>query len=229
MADLAELGIRISSEEAAVADQRLDSLEQSAVSAERATDSLSVAARGLGNALLPTLTSIDASVRELLELQRVQQGVVGASVQQVAATQAVARETAEATAAVSFYSASFRTVQDTMGGAAAARNWGAAVAQADAHVLAYRQHLEGLNDTLVQQDAHMTAYRTHLAEVRSGFRLTANEGHNMSRQIADIGVQASMGASLLMIAIMQGPQLFEVFQMAAIRAGISIRAATNCV
>lgn len=34
-----------------------------------------------------------------------------------------------------------------------------------------------------------------------------------------------MGVNPLMIAIMQGPQLFEVFQVAAIRAGISIRAA----
>lgn len=225
MSDLATLGLRIESQEAELADRRLDSFEQSATSAERATDSLAAAARGLGNALLPTLTSIDASVRELLELQRIQQGVVGSSTQQAAATQAVARETAEATAAVSFYSASFRTTQATMGGAAAAaKNWGAAVAQADSHVLAYRQHLDSLNDTLVQQDAHMAAYRGQIGGVGRGFRLTASEGLNLSRQIADIGVTSAMGMSPLLIAIQQGPQLFDIMQQAAIRSGSTIRA-----
>lgn len=225
MTDLASLGLRIESQEAELADRRLDSFEQSAVSAERATDSLAAAARGLGNALLPTLTSIDASVRELLELQRIQQGVVGASVQQVAATQAVAKETAEATAAVSFYGASFRTTQATMGGAAAAaKNWGAAVAQADAHVLAYRQHLDTLNDTLVQQDAHMAAYRSQVGRVGTGLKLTAQDGLNFSRQMADIGVTAAMGMNPLMIALQQGPQLFDILQTTAIRSGMTIRA-----
>lgn len=225
MTDLASLGLRIESQEAELADRRLDSFEQSATSAERATDSLAAAARGLGNALLPTLTSIDASVRELLELQRIQQGVVGASAQQVAATQAVAKETAEATAAVSFYSASFRTTQATMGGAAAAaKNWGAAVAQADSHVLAYRQHLDSLNDTLVQQDAHMVAYRSQVGRVGTGLKLTAQDGLNFSRQMADIGVTAAMGMNPLMIALQQGPQLFDILQTTAIRSGMTIRA-----
>lgn len=225
MTDLASLGLRIESQEAELADRRLDSFEQSATSAERATDSLAAAARGLGNALLPTLTSIDASVRELLELQRIQQGVVGASAQQVAATQAVAKETAEATAAVSFYSASFRTTQATMGGAAAAaKNWGAAVAQADSHVLAYRQHLDSLNDTLVQQDAHMVAYRSQVGRVGTGLKLTAQDGLNFSRQMADIGVIAAMGMNPLMIALQQGPQLFDILQTTAIRSGMTIRA-----
>ena len=225
MTDLASLGLRIESQEAELADRRIDSFEASAQRAEAATDSLAAAARGLGSALLPTLTSIDASVREMLELQRVQQGLVGASTQQVAATQAVARETVEATAAVSFYSASFRTTQATMGGAAAAaKNWGAAVAQADSHVLAYRQHLEQLNTTLGQQDAHMAAYRGQIGRVGTGLKLTAQDGLNFSRQMADIGVTAAMGMNPLMIALQQGPQLFDIIQTTAIRSSMTIRA-----
>lgn len=246
MTDLAALGLRIESQEAEIADRRLDSFEASAQRAETATDSLAAAARGLGNALLPTLTSIDASVRELLELQRIQQGVVGASVQQVAATQAVARETAEATAAVSFYSASFRTTQATMGGAAeAARRWTAEIGEADAHVQAYRRHIDQLNAAMAQQDSHVVAYRQHLAalppvigqadahmvayrnqigRVGTGLKLTAQDGLNFSRQMADIGVTAAMGMNPLMIALQQGPQLFDILQMTAMRSGMSIRA-----
>ncbi len=246
MADLAELGLRIHSEEVAAADQRLDNFEASAQRAENATDSLAAAARGLGSALLPTLNSIDASVRELLELQRVQNGVVGASAQQVVATQAVARETAQATAEISFYSASFRTTQATMGGAAeAARRWTAEIGEADAHVQSYRRHIDQLNAAMAQQDSHVVAYRQHLAalppvigqadahmvayrnqigRVGSRLQLTAQDGLNFSRQMADIGVTAAMGMNPLMIALQQGPQLFDILQMTAMRSGMTIRA-----
>lgn len=225
MADLAELGIRFESQEVATGDARMASAAVSAERLETSTDSLAVAARGLASAMVPALSSIDASVKELLDLQRIQQGVVGASAQHVAATQAVARETTEATAAVSFYGASFRTTQATMGGAAAAaKNWGAAVAQADSHVLAYQQHLENLNRTLVQQDAHMVAYRSQIGRVGTGLKLTAQDGLNFSRQMADVGVTAAMGMSPLLIAIQQGPQLFDQLQQTAIRSSMSIRA-----
>lgn len=176
MTDLAILGIRIESQEAEIADRRLDSFEQSAASAERATDSLAAAARGLGNAMDPTLTTIDAGTMDLLALQRAQQGVT------------------------------------------------AAMSQADSHVIAYRQHLQQLNATLVQQDAHMVAYRNQVGRVGTGLQLTAQDGLNFSRQMADIGVTAAMGMNPLMIALQQGPQLFDILQMTAMRSGMSIRA-----
>lgn len=55
-----------------------------------------------------------------------------------------------------------------------------------------------------------------------GFRLTAHEGLNFSRQMADIGVTAAMGMNPLMIAIQQGPQLFDIMQQAGVRTGKSI-------
>ena len=226
MADLAELGLRIHSEEVDTADRRLDALQASAQQAENATDSLAAAARGLGSALLPTLNSIDATVKEMLELQRAQQQIVGQSTAQAAATAQVAAETQKAAQTIRFYGASFQTAQSSMGGAAAAaKDWGQAIGLADAHVQAYQAHLATLNTTMVQQDAHVAAYRRHLGQVQTGFRLTASEGLNLSRQMADIGVTAAMGMNPLMIALQQGPQLFDIFQAAAIRAGTTIRAA----
>lgn len=226
MADLAELGLRIHSQEVDTADKRLDALQASAQQAENATDSLAAAARGLGSALLPTLNSIDATVKEMLELQRAQQQIVGQSTAQAAATAQVAAETQKAAQTIRFYGASFQTAQSSMGGAAAAaKDWGQAIGLADAHVQAYQAHLATLNTTMVQQDAHVAAYRRHLGQVQTGFRLTATEGLNLSRQMADIGVTAAMGMNPLMIALQQGPQLFDIFQAAAIRAGTTIRAA----
>lgn len=59
----------------------------------------------------------------------------------------------------------------------------------------------------------------HLSASRTGFKLTATEGLNFSRQMADIGVTAAMGMNPLMIAIQQGPQLFDIMQTAAVRTG----------
>lgn len=64
-----------------------------------------------------------------------------------------------------------------------------------------------------------------LGAARSSMGLTTAEGLNMGRQLSDVGVQLAMGMSPFMIAVQQGPQIFDVFQMAAIRAGTSIRAA----
>ena len=64
-----------------------------------------------------------------------------------------------------------------------------------------------------------------LGAARNSMGLTAQEGLNMGRQLSDVGVQLAMGMSPFMIAVQQGPQIFDVFQMAAIRAGTSIRAA----
>jgi hypothetical protein len=69
-----------------------------------------------------------------------------------------------------------------------------------------------LNDL---QDVH--------ARGAKGARLQAHEVTNLGRQFADVGVQAAMGTNALMIAIMQGPQIADIFSTAAAR-GIGFRA-----
>jgi Prophage tail length tape measure protein len=127
MTDLANLGIRIESQEAEVADRRLDDLSASATRAEKSVDSLALAARRADGAT----STMNVAVRE--------QGRV-------------------------------------------------------------------------------------LNAARNSMGLTTAEGLNLSRQFADIGVTAAMGMNPLMIALQQGPQLLDIFQMAAIRTGTTVRA-----
>lgn len=63
-----------------------------------------------------------------------------------------------------------------------------------------------------------------LSSARGAMGLTASEGLNLSRQFSDIGVTAAMGMNPLMIAIQQGPQILDTFQMAAQRTGTSVKA-----
>ena len=64
-----------------------------------------------------------------------------------------------------------------------------------------------------------------LDDTSKAFKFTASEGLNFSRQMADIGVTAAMGMNPLMIALQQGPQLFDILQTSGARAGVTIGAA----
>ena len=64
-----------------------------------------------------------------------------------------------------------------------------------------------------------------LDDVNKAFKFTATEGLNFSRQMADIGVTAAMGMNPLMIAIQQGPQLFDILQTAGQRSGKGVSGA----
>lgn len=60
--------------------------------------------------------------------------------------------------------------------------------------------------------------------VAGASKLTGAELVNLSRQFSDVGVQAAMGTSALMIMIQQGPQIADVLGLAAAR-GVSFGAA----
>lgn len=64
----------------------------------------------------------------------------------------------------------------------------------------------------------------NVQNVGKSLKLTAAEGLAFTRQFADIGVTAAMGMNPLMIALQQGPQLFDILQMKAIQTGSSIGA-----
>lgn len=134
--------------------------------------------------------------------------------------------------------------------AASQQKASAATVAADAHVIAYTQHLARLSaqqqdanahviawqnamraQGSVQGDAnaHVLAYRDSLNKVSEGanaattsIKFTAREGLNASRQLADIGVTAASGMSPFLIALQQGPQLFDIIQEKAISTGTSI-------
>ena len=75
MADLAELGIRISSEEAALADQRLDAFAASANRADAAADNLAGGARSASTAI----ATMNSAVRQQDAILRTQQAAMRAS------------------------------------------------------------------------------------------------------------------------------------------------------
>lgn len=75
MADLAELGIRISSEEAALADDRLDAFAASAMRAETAAEGLAGGARSASSAV----ATMNAAVRQQDAVLRAQQVVMRTS------------------------------------------------------------------------------------------------------------------------------------------------------
>ncbi|WP_292041057.1 MULTISPECIES: phage tail length tape measure family protein [unclassified Brevundimonas] len=85
--------------------------------------------------------------------------------------------------------------------------------------------LDRLGNTARHAGHGVNAIVTQQVAIRRQFGFTAQEGLNLSRQMADIGVTAAMGMNPLMIALQQGPQLFDILQMAAVRSGMSIRAA----
>lgn len=91
----------------------------------------------------------------------------------------------------------------------------------NAHVMAYRKHLKGLGD-----DGKGAGDAIDASMMRAGnsLKFTATEGLNASRQLADIGVTALSGMSPFLIAIQQGPQLFDILQNKAATTGQTIGA-----
>lgn len=237
MSDLASLGLRIESIEAELAQRRLDDMAKSADRAERATDGLSAGSAKANSAIASLLASVDRTTREMLELQRAHQQATGAAAGQAAATASLAQEEAAVASAASrmtaeikqastagmYFGATFKGVQTSMGGAAAAmRDWNSAVAGMKTPP-AVGGALPGLPSAPRATDSLPDASKG-LPAVRKEMRLTAAEGLNLTRQLSDIGVTAAMGMSPFMIALQQGPQLFDIMQAAAIRSGTTIRA-----
>lgn len=102
--------------------------------------------------------------------------------------------------------------------AASAAKAGQALAVADAHVIAYTQHLAAQANAQRDANAHVLAYRNNLATISpamdkaatSAGALQANTG-NIAAQFQDIGVTAAMGMNPLIIGLQQGTQLSAVF------------------
>lgn len=66
--------------------------------------------------------------------------------------------------------------------------------------------------------------RKGVASVGTSLKMNGVEALNFSRQMADVGVTAAMGMNPLMIALQQGPQLFDILQMKAVQTGATIGA-----
>lgn len=210
MSDLASLGLRIESQEADTASARMNKMKASAVGLENATDSLATSTIKGDGAIAAMLASIDRTTKEMLELSRLHQQAGGAALVHAGATEKLTNDITQASTAGMYFAASFKATQTNMGGANAA-------------IHDYATAVRTVTREIGQADAHMAMYRAHIAGVGTGLKLTAQDSLNFTRQMADVGVTAAMGMNPFMIALQQGPQLFEILQVTAIRSGLTIR------
>lgn len=86
----------------------------------------------------------------------------------------------------------------------------------------------GLDPAVNDVAAAMRQQRQVMDAVRHTAGLTTNETLNLSRQFADVGVSIASGMPIWMVAIQQGSQIGDTFQMAAQR-GVSFRMALDSI
>lgn len=210
MTDLASLGLRIESQQADKASAAMDKMAASADRAERSADKLGAGSTKADGAIAGLLASIDRTTKEMLELSRLHQQAGGAALVHAGATEKLATEMRQASTAGMYFAASFKAAQTDMGGANSA-------------VRDYATAVRTVTREIGQADSHMALYRANIGKVGAGLKLTAQDSLNFTRQMADVGVTAAMGMNPFMIALQQGPQLFEILQVTAIRSQMTIR------
>lgn len=237
MTDLATLGIRVQSQEAEAAENRLDGMAMAADRAEVATSELAQAARGLAQGLTPSINAVQQSITAQTEYLQQMFGLRAAQEAQrdadARAAQA-ARESAsalkaeeQAAAALAQRVTSLKASTDPLGAALDRVNRELEEALSLYRLGAIGQEQFEQSTTVLTQ--RLDVLRQQQTRVRAGMGLTAAEGLNMGRQLTDVGVQMAMGMNPFMIAVQQGPQILDIFQMAAIRTGTSVSAAMRAM
>jgi len=211
MADIAALGLRVDSDGIVKGTADLDKFASSADKAGSAADRMGREAqrgasgtRDLGNAA----NTADSGISKL------------------------ARDAAQAQAAIDRYAGSTnRATSEALASASAIDAAGSAAAASASQVT---RLAEGYDILTGKVNSNFLAIGRNLQsvgavprefqKVSGAIKLTARDGLNFSRQFADIGVTAAMGMNPLMIAIQQGPQLFDILQERAIATGATIGA-----
>jgi hypothetical protein len=111
--------------------------------------------------------------------------------------------------------------------AAANENSGRSFAAADAHVVAYRNHLASLP---AATGAAAAGVNRLSAAVRDGSQSMQATPGNIAAQFQDIGVTAAMGMSPLLIALQQGTQLSAAFAGGGLKSlGAALRSVISPV
>lgn len=101
--------------------------------------------------------------------------------------------------------------------------------QLDAHVAAYNARMASVSKGTEQLDAHVNAFRKSMGQAGKAVQLTGHDLLAFTRQGADVGVTLAAGMSPFMVAIQQGPQIFDAFQVAAMRTGTTVGAVFKAV
>lgn len=201
MADLAVLGLRIESDEAEVADQRLDGLAASAAKAERATDALAGGTRSADGAIAKMVASIEIGVRDLVAMAQAELIIAQHAREAAAATNTLAGATSNLSGE--------------------AREAGGSLKQLDAHMDAYRASLRATQ--AAQRSANDNIERIPAAHRKAtdSSKALQNATLNMTRQFADVAVTIGT-MNPFMVLLQQGPQIADGFQVAS-QAGLGFK------
>lgn len=202
MTDFADLGMRFSNQGGEEQVRVLDQIAEKAPKAEKATEGVSSASRRMSDAMMQmlagiqkTLQSIDLATSQMRDLQVGMAEGAMAALKEAEALKQVASSANAAAPAMG------KAATESMNLASAAKTTSKALADQNAHVIAYRDHL-----------AKLPAANDNAAK---SMRAATQAGIGLSRQFADIGVSAAMGINPLMILIQQGPQIAD--QMALMK------------
>ncbi|WP_297803395.1 phage tail length tape measure family protein [uncultured Brevundimonas sp.] len=230
MADLAVLGIRVESDQVAVAEKRLDGMTGSAGKADAGLEALARAARLAADGVTRVLQSIDQTLKNLTAFVMAQKQAEQAAVEVAVAVEKERHAVDAASAAHIRYSHSFKVATEAANSASVAIvNATREIGQADSHIAAYHAHLRS---SVPQVDDHVLAWRRYQqqqSKVQGAVKLTAHDMLNLTRQGADVGVTLAMGMNPLMVALQQGPQLFDGLQVAAMRSGTTVGAVARAM
>lgn len=216
--DVAALALAVDSSDVVKATADLDRFAASATKAGAAAGNQNGSIARLVASVQSTNAKLTALIGAVEKLTSSQNGAAAAAQNMAAANDNAARSLGMADAHVIAY---------TQHLAALARSQ----QDANAHVMAWQNHLNRAGPVMGQADAHVIAYRNSLKNVgdtadktTTAIKFTAREGLNATRQLADIGTTALMGMNPFLIAIQQGPQLFDILQEKALASGATIGA-----
>ncbi len=192
MSDLALLGTRFITEGADQTNRQLDQYAANANKAADASDKAAGGGRRLSASMQQMVDSVARTERELAQVARAERDMAQAADYAAASTRSLGLAANQSSPALS-------------------------KAGRDAQVAA--SHFDRLHDSFqhdfaAQYVAQMGAVVRANDTFSARSKVLTQTNLNLSRQFADVGVQASMGTNALMIAIMQGPQIADAFAQA---------------
>lgn len=192
MSELALLGTRYTTEGAQQALQTLDQYSAKAKTATEASDAAAGGSKRMSASMQQMVESISRAEREMSQATQHERAMAQAADAAAASTRALGLAAGQASPALS-------------------------KAGKDAQVAA--NHFDHLYDSMkhdfaAQYAAQMGAVVHANDRVVGSSKVLQQTTLNLSRQFADVGVQAAMGTSPLMILIMQGPQIADAFAQA---------------
>ena len=186
--DIAGLGIAIDARPVDAGAAALDRLADAGGRAERQSESLAGTHRNLGRAT-------DQAVSPLREM--------------AAAVQAMEGQERAAVRSANMMDTAHRSLAASMKGSAN---------EVRASTTTFQTFFDlAERDFSAQYVRQMSKVSDAHRKGAAGAKLQAHEMLNLSRQFADIAVTGAMGMSPFMIAVQQGPQVLDIFQIAAAR------------